>query len=178
MTQWWGIFRHDKSIMQKDDCELLALDKESFKQWEAEQHQEDEEPMEKPLHPLDPATFTALIRLVLPPIPERGVSVRSLSLGFKRFLILAMYIDDDLAAKGLNYIASILTDAGMKTTRASLSQIHCQLAEITCNTRLGKSAGAREAYSRSAKQVWALRDRKPRNKAQNGLQEQATTAGK
>ncbi len=173
MTQWWGIFRHDKSIMQKDDCELLALDKESFKQWEAEQHQEDEEPMEKPLHPLDPATFTALIRLVLPPIPERGVSVRSLSLGFKRFPILAMYIDDDLAARGLNYIASILTESGIKTTRASLSQIHVQLAEITGNTRLGRSAGARKTYSYRTKEVWALRERKPKKRAQNGAQEQA-----
>jgi hypothetical protein len=95
---------------------------------------------------------------VLPPC-DVHLSHTRLRTAFKRFLILASLIDDQLAARGLDAIAQALTEAGIKTTRASLSATHIELADLLGGTRLGRSKEAREAYSKRAKAIWGLRQR-------------------
>ena len=130
-------------------------DKQAFESWQAAQHLDDDEsePIEHPVHALDPETVRALVMLVLPPQDTVGTH-RRFVLAFKRFLILAGLIDDSLAAKGLDHIAKILTQVGMPTSRASLSQLQCALADTVGIHRLGRSDAGREAYRQRAVAVW------------------------
>ncbi len=137
-------------------------DKQAFEQWQAEQARElsDDEPIEAPTHALDSETVRALILLVLPPQDRLGTH-RRFVLAFKRFLILASFIDETLAARGLDAIAKILSEVGIHCTRASLSQIHVSLADACGIHRLGRSNEGRAAYSERAKRVWATRKSTP-----------------
>lgn len=133
-------------------------DQQAYHQWQAEQARElsDEsgiEPIEAPTHQLDPETVRQLVFLILPPVPHHGKDQRLIT-AFKRFLVLAMLIDDHLASRGLDHIARVLTEIGLQTTRASLSQMHVALADITGIHRLGRSDAGREAYRQRAKRVW------------------------
>jgi hypothetical protein len=142
-----------------DDPAAHAIDRIAFSQWQAQQHLDDDhEPIEQPAHGLDAETVRALVLLVLPPC-DVHLSHTRLRTAFKRFLILASLIDDQLAARGLDAIAQALTEAGIKTTRASLSATHIELADLLGGTRLGRSKEAREAYSKRAKAIWGLRQR-------------------
>mgnify|MGYP006902223562 CR=1 FL=1 len=132
-------------------------DRESFQQWQAQQHIDDEtEPIDQPAHALDPETVRALVMLVLPPVSHHGKDARLVT-AFKRFLILASLIDEHLAARGLDHIAGLLTKIGIHCTRASLSQIHVSLADACGIHRLGRSNEGRAAYSERAKRVWQAR---------------------
>jgi hypothetical protein len=95
-----------------------------------------------------------MVLLVLPPQDQVGTQ-RRLTTAFKRFLILAALIDDQLAARGLDHIAKALTEIGLTTSRASLSQLHCALADCVGIHRLGRSDKAREVYRQRALQVWS-----------------------
>ena len=135
---------------------LQIGDQQAFQQWQAQQHldePDDDEPIEAPTHALDPETVRALVLLVLPPQDTVGTHRRFVT-AFKRFLILAGMIDDSLAARGLDAIAKILTEVGMTTSRASLSQLHCALADTVGIHRLGRSDTGREAYRQRALAVW------------------------
>jgi hypothetical protein len=155
-----------------EDPAAHAVDRMAFQQWQAEQHLDDEhEQIEQPVHALDAETVRALVLLVLPPC-DVHLSHTRLRTAFKRFLILASLIDDQLAARGLDAIAQALTEAGIKTTRASLSATHCELADLLGGTRLGRSKEAREAYSKRAKAIWGLRQREKPKRAIRGAQAQ------
>lgn len=132
-------------------------DRETFQNWQADHARwmdaPDDDQIEKPLHQLDPETVRALILLVLPPQDTVGTQ-RRLITAFKRFLVLAALIDDQLAAKGLDHIAKTLTEIGLTTSRASLSQLLCALADTIGVHRLGRSDEARESYRQRAQKVW------------------------
>ncbi len=133
-------------------------DQQTAQDWLAQEAQWMNEPederIEKPIHNLDAETVRALVLLVLPPVENHVTNVR-LKTAFKRFLILAALIDDSLAARGLGAIAKALTEIGLTTSRASLSQLHVALADIVGIHRLGRSDAARESYRQSAKKVWS-----------------------
>jgi hypothetical protein len=151
-------------------------DRESFNQWQQKEFAEDGEsaPIDKPAHPLDAKTLTAMLLLLIPPMNQSGkLSSGQVKFAARRLFVLAAICCQEIGACGFAVIADALTNAGIATSRACLSAIYVQIAEITGSTVLGKSAGAREAYSRSAKKVWAMRDRKPRTDAKKGSQEQA-----
>lgn len=155
-----------------DDPATHAIDRIAFSQWQAQQHLDDEhEPIEQPTHGLDAETVRALVLLVLPPC-DVHLSHTRLRTAFKRFLILCSLIDDQLAARGLDAVAKALTEAGIKTTRASLSATHCELADLLGGTRLGRSKEAREAYSKRAKAIWGLRQKQRSKRSPRGAQEQ------
>jgi hypothetical protein len=141
---------------------LQIGDQQAFAQWQAAQHQidDDDEPIEQPTHALDAETVRQLVLLVLPPVSHHGKDARLVT-AFKRFLIIASFIDEHLAAKGLDHIAGLLTRIGIRCTRASLSQIHCTLADACGIHRLGRSNEGRAAYSERAKRVWATRKSTP-----------------
>jgi hypothetical protein len=68
-----------------------------------------------------------------------------------------------------------MTDAGITTSRACLSHIHCEIRDILDVSRLGRSQEARKAYSERAKAVWALREQQPRKRVGKGSQGQQAT---
>ena len=129
-----------------------ALDATALQDWQA-QEARDDEPISKPTHSLDPETVRQLVMLVLPPCSRHCTNGR-LKTAFKRFLILAALIDDTLAARGLDAIAKALTEIGLTSSRASLSQLHVALADIVGIHRLGRSDAGREAYRIRAQKVW------------------------
>jgi hypothetical protein len=135
-------------------------DAQALAAWQAEQHIDEEDQIEPPVHSLDAETVRAIIMLVLPPQDLIGTH-RRFVLAFKRFLVLASFVDDQLAAKGLDHIARLLSEVGIHCTRASLSQIHCSLADATGIHRLGRSNAGRAAYAERAKRVWQARKAAP-----------------
>ena len=145
--------------------------------WQADQaawlNEPDEaEPISRPAHGLDPETIRAIVLLVLPPARRASITPRNLQTAFRRFCLLACFFDDDLGGHGFQALAQAMTEAGIPTSRASLSGLHCELADIIGTHRLGRSKEAREAYSKRASAVWGLRERKPKTTAQKGADEQ------
>ena len=133
-----------------------------------------DEPINLPAHQLDAETVRALILMVLPPITG-AITPRNLKIAFRRFCVLACFVDDDLAARGFQALALAMTDAGITTSRACLSHIHCEIRDVLDVSRLGRSQEARKAYSERAKAVWALREQQPRKRAGKGTQGQQAT---
>ena len=145
----------------------FAIDATALQDWQAQQYldEADDEPISKPAHGLDPETIRALILLVLPAARKATITPRNLQTAFRRFCVLASFVDDDLGGHGFQAIAVAMTQAGIPTSRASLSGLHCKLADIIGTHRLGRSQAARETYSKRAAAVWAQRDRKPKTTA-------------
>ena len=151
-------------------------DQQAFADWQQKEFADEDEsaPIDKPAHPLDAKTLTAMLLLLIPPMNESGkLTSGQVKFACRRLFVLAAICLQDVGACGFAVIADALTNAGIATTRACLSAAYVQIAEITGSTVLGRSAQAREVYSRSAKQVWAMRDRKPRTDSRKGSQEQA-----
>ena len=145
--------------------------------WQAEQarwlnESDDHEPISKPAHGLDPETIRALILLVLPPARRASITPRNLQTAFRRFCVLACFVDDDLGGHGFQALAQAMSQAGIATTRACLSAMHCEIADVIGAHRLGRSQAARETYSKRAAAVWAMRERKPKA-AQEGVDKKA-----
>ena len=130
-----------------------ATDAESLRQWQAQQHNDDEQdpPIEPPLHPLDPETVTALLHLLLA-MDDRGNVLWGAAT--KRLAVIGHAILPELGAKSLETIAQSLTKVGITTSRASLSNINTMLYDSTGLRRTEKTQGARESYRVRACQVW------------------------
>jgi hypothetical protein len=156
--------------------ENFQTDYDTAQQWIADQAREinadDDEAIDKPTHSLDPETVRALVLLVLPPMPQGSITPRNLQTAFRRFCVVACFVDDDLASRGFQALALAMTQAGITTSRASLSLLHCELADIIGTHRLGRSQDARKSYSERATAVWAMRERKPTSRARKGAQDQ------
>jgi hypothetical protein len=150
-----------------------GIDATALQDWQAQQYLDtaDEEPISKPAHDLDAATVRALILLVLPPARQATITPRNLQTAFRRFCVVACFVDDDLASRGFQALALAMTQAGIATSRACLSILHCELADTIGTHRLGRSQEARKTYSERASAVWAMRGRKPRTDAQKSAQE-------
>jgi len=133
---------------------------------------DDEPEIDKTLHELDAETVRAFILLILPPMPQGSITPRNLQTAFRRFCVVACFVDDDLSARGFQALALAMSEAGISTSRACLSILHCELADIIGMHRLGRSRDARKTYSERATAVWALRERKNRRDARKGAQEQ------
>jgi hypothetical protein len=131
-------------------------DQESLRQWQAQQHNDDEQdpPIEPPLHPLDAQTVTALIMLICAPNENGTISWKP---SFRRLAVIASIISPDIGRLTLDRIARDLTAAGLPTTRAALSSINCQLRDTTGFTRSDKSERARKSYRERACAVWNKR---------------------
>jgi hypothetical protein len=139
-----------------------AIDAIALQDWQQSQHIDDE-PMTAPAQPLDGATLSALVCLLVPPMPSAGkLSPGQVRYTVRRFFVLAACVNPEIGGGGFTVLADAMTQAGIPTTRACLSNIYCELAEVTGSTALGKSANARQVYAERAKRVWALRKRKPR----------------
>jgi len=146
-------------------------DKQSFQNWQAEQaaliNEPDDEPMTAPAQPLDGATLAALVCLVVPPMPSTGaLSAGQVRYTVRRFFVLAACVNPEIGGGGFTSMAQAITEAGIPTTKACLSNIYTELAEVTGSTALGKSANARQVYAERAKRIWALRkDKSTRSKS-------------
>jgi hypothetical protein len=149
-------FRHRRTCVE-------FTDKQAFQNWQAEQAamDDDEQPMTEPAHPLDAPTLTAVLFLLIPPVGVTGkLTAGQVRFAVRRFFVLAANVIPEIGANGFTVMADAITQAGIPTTRACLSNIYTELAAITGNTALGKSANAREVYSQRAKKVWALKKSK------------------
>jgi len=146
--------------------------------WQAEEaawmnEPDDQDEVQAPDHGLDPDTLRAMMHLLIPKMPATGrLSPGMVKIATRRFFVLAAVVCPEVGAGGFSVIAEALTKAGLATTRACISNIYCQLSQITGSTTLGRSTAAREAYCARAKSVWALRDRKPKTTAGIGADEQ------
>ena len=133
----------------------------------------DQGEIQAPEHTLDAETIRAMMHLLIPPMPATGkLSPGMVKIATRRFFVLAAVLCPEVGAGGFAAIAAALTKAGLSTSRAAISNIYVQLAEVTNSTTLGKSASARKAYSARAKSVWAMRTRKRRETAQKGADKQ------
>ncbi len=130
-----------------------ATDAESLRQWQAQQHLNDDEdsPIEPPLHPLDAQTVTALLHLILA-MDDRGNVLWGAAT--KRLAVIGHAILPELGAKSLETIAQSLTKVGITTSRASLSNINTMLYDSTGLRRTEKTETARESYRQRACRVW------------------------
>lgn len=134
---------------------------------------DDQDEVQAPDHGLDPDTLRAMMHLLIPPMSQNGkLSPGQVKIAVRRFFVLAAVVCPEVGAGGFSVIADALTKAGLATTRACISNIYCQLSQITGSTTLGRGTKARAAYSARAKKVWALRDRKPRTTTGIGAEEQ------
>jgi hypothetical protein len=133
---------------------------------------EPDEPISRPTHQLDAETIRAMILMVLPPSPKNGITPQNLVTAFRRFCVVACFVDDDLASRGFQALALAMSEAGITTSRACLSHLHCEIRDVLDVSRLGRSQEARKAYSERAKAVWALRERKPNKRARKYSQGQ------
>ena len=145
---------------------METADKQSFQNWQAAQAQwlagDDDQPMTAPAQPLDSATLSALVCLVVPPMPSTGqLSPGQVRYTVRRFFVLAACVNPEIGAGGFTAMAQAITEAGIPTTKACMSSIYTELAEVTGSTALGKSANARQVYAERAKRIWALRKDKP-----------------
>ena len=139
---------------------LQIGDQQAFQDWQAHQHldEEDQHPTQEPVHPLDPNTLTAMILLLVPPMGSTNkLTAGQVRFAMRRFFVLAAVVNPEIGAGGFTVMADAMTKAGIPTTRACLSTIYTELAEITGSTALGKKASARAVYAERAKKVWALR---------------------
>lgn len=135
-------------------------DKQAFEDWQAQQHIDDEDqpPTNQPVDPLDAATLTAMILLLVPPMGiTNKLTAGQVRFAMRRFFVLAAVVNPEIGAGGFTVMAEAMTQAGIPTTRACLSAIYTELADITGSTALGKKASARAVYAERAKKVWALR---------------------
>lgn len=148
---------------------LQIGDQQAFEAWQAAQHLDDDmREITAPAHPLDATTLAAMILLLIPPMPSTGkLSAGQVRFAVRRFFVLAAVVSPEIGAGGFTVMADAISQAGIPTTRACLSNIHTELAEITGNTALGKSANARQVYAVRARKVWALRktDQRTRSKS-------------
>jgi hypothetical protein len=157
----------------------VETDKQSFQNWQAEQAQylnePDDQPMTAPVQPLDGATLAAMIFLIVPPMPANGkLSAGQIRFAVRRFFVLCAVINPEIGAGGFTAMAHAITEAGIATTKACLSNVYTELAEVTGSTALGKSANARKSYAESAKRVWALR--KPEKQTRSKSAQSASPA--
>lgn len=132
---------------------METTDQESLRQWQTQQHLDDEQdpPIEPPLHPLDPETVTALLMLICVPDPTGTILWKC---ALKRLAVLCHLIMPDVGAKSLDRIAKELTRAGVTTSRAALSVINVALFDAAGLRRTEKGESARESYRQRACRVW------------------------
>lgn len=133
---------------------MEITDQESLRQWQAQQHLDEDPPITPPITPLDPETVVAMIQLICVPSETGTISWKP---SFRRLAVIASIISPDIGRLTLDRIARDLTAAGLPTTRAALSSINCQLRDTTGFTRSDKSERARESYRERACAVWNKR---------------------
>jgi hypothetical protein len=141
----------------------FQTDIEVAQQWLAEQAQwmnepDDEPEIDKPLHPLDPLTVTAMLMLICSPGANGTITWRT---ALRRLAVIASHILPEVGRHSLDGIAKQLTDCGIPTTRAALSITNCQLSDITGFHRTEKTQAAREAYRIAACKAWQKNPTRP-----------------
>ena len=141
----------------------FQTDNEAAQQWLAEQAQwmnepDDDEAIDKPLHPLDPLTVTAMLMLICSPGANGTITWKT---ALRRLAVIASHILPDVGRHSLDAIAKQLTQCGIPTTRAALSVTNVLLSDITGFHRTEKTLAARESYRIAACEAWKKNPSRP-----------------
>ena len=133
----------------------FQTDIEVAQEWLAAQardlNEPDDEPIDKPLHPLDPLTATALLMLICSPGANGTITWRT---ALRRLAVICSHLLPEVGRHSLDAIAKQLTDCGIPTTRAALSVTNVLLSDITGFHRTEKTLAARESYRIAACKAW------------------------
>jgi len=137
-------------------------DKQSFQNWQAEQAQwlagEDDEPISKPVHNLDPLTVTAMLMLICSPGANGTIRWKT---ALRRLAVISSHVLPDVGRHSLDAIAKQLTQCGIPTSRAALSITNVQLSDLTGFHRTEKTLAARESYRIAACKAWKKNPTRP-----------------
>jgi hypothetical protein len=127
-------------------------DKQALESWHTEQFlDEDDPPIQSPLHDLDAQTVVAMLMLICVPDQKGAILWKT---AIKRLALLCHAILPEAGAKCLATLAKELTKAGVSTTKSALSVINCQLYDATGLRRTEKTDHNRETYRVRACKVW------------------------